>query len=250
MQHVKRNRARLCPFPPLSSAAVRQVERLDTILAELQRRGSVAVADLARELAVSETTVRRDLERLEAQHLLARTHGGAVTRGVAYELPLRYRGAQHADEKRRIALAAGALVQDGQAVGLTGGTTTTAVARVLAERERLTVVTNAINIASDLAIRTNIKLVVTGGVARSESCELVGPQAEATLEGMNLDIVFVGVDGVDARRRLTTHHEIEAHTNRALIARARQLVAVADRTKIGRVTFAQICDIRAVHTLI
>jgi DeoR family transcriptional regulator of aga operon len=210
----------------------------------------VGVAELARALDVSETTVRRDLELLEDQRLLSRTHGGAITRGVAYELPLRYRGAQHADEKRRIALAAGELVQDGLAVGLTGGTTTTEVARVLAEREPLTVVTNAINIASDLAIRPNIKLVVTGGVARSESYELVGPQAEATLAGMNLDVVFIGVDGVDARTGLTTHHEIEAHTNRALIARARRVVAVADHTKIGRVTFARICDIREVHTLI
>ena len=100
--------------------------------------GSVSVAELARRLDVSETTVRRDLELLEEQRLLARTHGGAVTRGVAYELPLSYRGLQHADEKRRIAVAAGALVRDGLAVGLTGGTTTTAVARVLAERERLT----------------------------------------------------------------------------------------------------------------
>jgi DeoR family transcriptional regulator of aga operon len=181
---------------------------------------------------------------------VARTHGGAVTRGVAYELPLRYRGLQHAAEKRRIAVAAAGRVRDGLAVGLTGGTTTTEVARVLAERERLTVVTNAINIASDLAIRPNIKLVVTGGVARPESYELVGPQAEATLAGINLDVVFVGADGVDARTGVTTHQEIEAHTNRALIDRARRVVVVADRTKIGRVTFAQICDIRAVHTLI
>src|SRR5262249_9144710 len=118
------------------------------------------------------------------------------------------------------------------------------------EGERLTVVTNAINIASDLAIRTNIKLVVTGGVARSESYELVGPQAEATLADMNLDVVFVGADGVDARTGLTTHHEIEAHTDRALIARARRVVAVADHTKLGRTTFARICEIREVHTLI
>jgi DeoR family transcriptional regulator, aga operon transcriptional repressor len=229
---------------------VRQVERLDTILDGLASHGSVSVAELARRLAVSEATVRRDLELLEDQRLLARTHGGAVTRGVAYELPLRYRGLQHAAEKRRIAAAAAALAPDGLAVGLTGGTTTTEVARVLAERESLTVVTNAINIASDLAIRPNIKLVVTGGVARPESYELVGPQAEATLAGINLDVVFVGADGVDARTGVTTHQEIEAHTNRALIDRARRVVVVADRTKIGRVTFARICDIRAVHTLI
>src|SRR5205823_3653417 len=152
--------------------------------------------------------------------LLARTHGGAVAQGVLYELPLRYKGARHQEEKLRIAREAASRVSDGEAIGLTGGTTTTEVARVLVERQRLTVVTNALNIASELAVRPNLKLVVTGGVARAESYELVGPIAEASLEGLNLDMVFLAVDGISLRAGLTTHHEIEAGTNRALMARA------------------------------
>src|ERR671914_529519 len=158
---------------------MRQSERLDTILERLYERGSVAVTGLARDLGVSMATIRRDLERLESQRLLSRTHGGAVSHGVLYELPLRQRAGRHEAEKRRIAEAAAARL---------------GVARRIAGRT-LTVVTNSLNIASELAVRPNLKLIATGGVARSESYELVGPMADATLDGLNLDVVFVGVDG-------------------------------------------------------
>ena len=187
---------------------------------------------------------------LDDQRLLTRTHGGAVAQGVLYELPLRYKTARRQAEKRRIAAEAASRVAEGEAVGLTGGTTTTEVARVLVERQRLTVVTNALNIASELAIRPNLKLVVTGGWARSESYELVGPIAEQSLAGLNLDTVFLGVDGISFEAGLMTHHEVEAHTNLALMERARRTVVVADSSKIGRTAFARICEIERVHELI
>jgi len=112
------------------------------------------------------------------------------------------------------------------------------------------VVTNALNIASELAIRPNLKLVVTGGWARSESYELVGPIAEQSLAGLNLDTVFLGVDGISFEAGLMTHHEVEAHTNLALMERARRSVVVADSSKIGRMAFARICAIERVHELI
>src|SRR5207247_133067 len=180
----------------------------------------------------------------------AQAEGWAVAHGVLYELPLRYKTARHREEKRRIAAAAAERVADGSAVGLTGGTTTTEVGRALATRENVTVVTNALNIASELAVRPNVKLVVTGGVARSESYELVGPLAEQSLEELNLDIVFVGVDGIDPDAGLTTHHEIEAHTNRALIDRSRLDVVVADDSKIGQVGFARICELSRIDEII
>ncbi|MFN8150205.1 MAG: hypothetical protein U0R24_03625 [Solirubrobacterales bacterium] len=152
--------------------------------------------------------------------------------------------------KRRTALAAAALVEEGSTVGLTGGTTTTEVARALSEVPDLTIVTNALNIASELAIRSNLKLVVPGGVARSASYELVGPIAESALGGLNLDVVFVGVDGIAPQQGLTTHHEVEAYTNRVLIQRAARSIAVADSSKLGRVAFARICDADEVDGLI
>lgn len=232
------------------TARVQQSERLGAILERLSRNGSVSVSDIAADLSVSPATIRRDLRLLEDQRLLGRTHGGAVPQGVLYELPLRYKSSRHQQEKLRVAREAASRVLDDWAVGLTGGTTTTEVARALVDRQGLTVVTNALNIASELAVRPNLKLVVTGGVARAESYELVGPIAEASLEGLNLDIVFLGVDGISPGAGLTTHHEIEARTNRALIDRARQVIVVADSSKIGKVAFARICDLAGVDELI
>jgi DeoR family transcriptional regulator of aga operon len=229
---------------------MRQDERLAAILEELSRDRVVVAARLATRLSVSQATIRRDLELLQDQRLLARTHGGAVAQGVIYELPLRYKGARRQDEKRRIATAAAARVPDGAVVGLTGGTTCTEVARALVDREGLTVVPNALNIASELAVRPNLKLVVTGGTARPESYELVGPIAEEALEGLTLDVALIGVDGIDASHGCTTHHEVEAHTNATLIARARQVIVVADSTKVGAAAFARICTVDRLHELI
>jgi DeoR family transcriptional regulator of aga operon len=228
---------------------MRQAERLGRILEDLSARGSVAVADLSERLDVSAATVRRDLEYLEEQHLLTRTHGGAVAQMVSYELPLRYKSARRQEEKRRIGQVASSRVHDGAVIGLTGGTTTTEVAREIVDRQ-LTVVTNALNIASELAIRPNIKLVVTGGIARPESYELVGPLADGTLADLHLDVAFIGADGITAADGLTTHHEVEAHTDRALMDRASHVVVVADGSKLGRIAFARICPISAVHELV
>jgi DeoR family transcriptional regulator of aga operon len=229
---------------------MRQPGRLNAILDRLSVRGAVDVSELVADLGVSSATIRRDLELLEQQRLLTRTHGGAVGQGVSYELPLRYKSARRQEDKLRIAAAAAASVGEGAAVGLTGGTTCTEVARQLIDRQRLTVVTNALNIASELVVRPNLKLVVTGGYARPESYELVGPIAESSLAGLNLDVVFLGTDGISPRAGLTTHHEVEASTDLALIERARRVVVVADSSKIGRVAFAQICAIERIDELI
>jgi DeoR family transcriptional regulator of aga operon len=228
---------------------MRQADRLSVILERLSANGSLSVTDLSSALGVSSATIRRDLQLLERQRLLSRTHGGAVPQGVLYELPLRYKSARYHDEKLRIAREAASRVTDGWAIGLTGGTTTTEVARALVDRPALTVVTNALNIASELAVRANLKLVVTGGVAR-ESYELVGPLAEASLAGLNLDMVMLGVDGISPEAGLTTHHEVEAHTDLALIDRARKVIVVADSSKIGRVAFARICALSRIDELI
>jgi DeoR family transcriptional regulator, aga operon transcriptional repressor len=228
---------------------MRQAERVAAVLELLAAEGTVDVSALVDRLGVSAATVRRDLQLLEEQRMLSRTHGGAVAHDVLYELPLRYKAARHQVEKQRIAAEAATRVADGAVVGLTGGTTTTEVARAILDRRGITVVTNALNIAGELAIR-DLKLVVTGGTARSESYELVGPVAEQALERLNLDVAFVGVDGISLEAGLTTHHEIEAHTNRTMIERARLVVVVADSSKLGRVAFAQISPLVAVDELI
>ena len=227
-----------------------QAERLSSILEMLATGGALDVSGLAGRLGVSAATVRRDLHLLEGQRMLTRTHGGAIGNDVLYELPLRYKAARHQTQKLRIAAEAATRVSDGAVVGLTGGTTTTEVARSILDRHGITVVTNALNIAGELAIRGDLKLVVTGGWARSESYELVGPLAEQALAGLNLDTVFLGADGVSFEDGFMTHHEVEAHTNRALIDRARHVVVVTDSSKLGRVAFAQICPVGVIDELI
>jgi DeoR family transcriptional regulator of aga operon len=227
---------------------MKRAERLESILELLSSDGSVAVSELTGRLGASAATVRRDLELLEGQKLLARTHGGAVGNGTLYELPVRYRGGQHATEKRRIADAAVARIGDARTVGLSGGTTTTEIARRLRDRE-LTVVTNAVNIASELVVAQTIRLVVTGGVARPQSYELIGPLADATLAGLNLDLLFIGVDGATPEG-MTTHDELEAQTDRRMVERARRVVVVCDSSKIGRAALSVICGAGQVDALI
>lgn len=233
-------------------------ERLSTLLDLLGQRGKVDVDDLAQELDVSAATIRRDLDHLAEQQLLTRTRGGAVANNVAYDLPLRYKTARHASEKERIGRAAAALVGRGGVVGLNGGTTTTEIARALAIRPELnsadepalTVVTNALNIANELAVRPQVKIVVTGGVARPQSFELTGPLATRILDEITMDVVFIGVDAVDPVHGAYAHHEGEASINRLMADRARQVVVAADSSKLGRHAFAQICPVSAIDLLI
>jgi len=229
---------------------VRKFERFGAILEQLAASGSASVEQLSELLDVSGATIRRDLKQLADQHLLARTHGGAAVQEVSYELPVRYRAERHSAQKRRIGQAAAELVPEGGVVGITGGTTTTEAARALSTRTGLTVVTNALNIAAELAIRPNLSLIVTGGMARSASFELVGPIAEQTLSGYHLDIALLGVDGIDAAAGCTTHDDVESRTNAALIRQAKRTVVLADSTKLGKVAFATICRLQAVHILI
>ncbi|MGW2376670.1 MULTISPECIES: DeoR/GlpR family DNA-binding transcription regulator [Kitasatospora] len=234
-------------------------ERWTRLLEVLGDKGRIEVAEAAELLGVSPATVRRDMEELARQQLLTRTRGGAVLSGVAYDLPLRYKTARQADEKHRIAEAAARLIPPGAVVGLNGGTTTSEVARELATRAdlaehgagiSLTVVTNAINIASELAVRPHVKTVVTGGVVRSNSYELTGPLATPVLEGISLDYAILGVNAVDARLGAAAHDEGEASANRAMARRAEKVIVVADSTKLGRRAFAQVCAVGDIAVLV
>jgi DeoR family transcriptional regulator of aga operon len=183
-----------------------------------------------------------------------------VVNGVSYDLPLRYKSAKHAPEKQRIGAAAATLVSPAMVVGLTGGTTLTEVARALAARAdlagtgpdgpQLTVVTNALNIANELIVRSRMKIVVTGGVIRPQSYELVGPLATGILQEITLDMAFLGVDAFDAQTGAASHNESEAAMNSLLAARAKQVVVIADSSKLGRHAFARVCPVHSVHILV
>jgi DeoR family transcriptional regulator of aga operon len=223
--------------------------RLSSIIEFIDLNGAVGVEELAELLGVSTATIRRDLARLAGQGVITRSHGGAMRADAGLEVPISYRRGA-VGQKRRIAAVAAALIGEGSIVGITGGTTTMEVARALTSVRRLTVVTNALNVGMQLARHRNIRLVVTGGVCRPASFEMSGPIAESTLSGYNLDVAFVGVDGIDVEAGCTTHDDAEARANAALVKIARRTVIVADSSKIGRVTFASICPLELVEQLI
>lgn len=229
---------------------LRRADRLRRILQLIDTDTTASVEDLAHELSVSSATVRRDLAQLDSQGRVVRSHGGAMRVDRGFEMPIRYRETAMAAEKKRIGAVAATMVEDGAVVGVTGGTTTMEVSRALAPRPGLTVVTNALNIGAELALRQNIRLVVTGGIARPASFELSGPVAERTIAEFNIDIAFVGVDGVSAKAGFTTHNDWEALANAALVRAAAVVVVVADSSKLGQVKFARICDLDAVDLLI
>ncbi|WP_129310725.1 DeoR/GlpR family DNA-binding transcription regulator [Streptomyces sp. L2] len=235
-------------------------DRWNALMELMAAHGRVDVEEAAVALDVSTATIRRDLDELAEQQMLVRTRGGAIAHGVSYELPLRYKSSRHASEKQRIAAAAADLVGEGAVVGLNGGTTTTEVARTLAVRAggleaggtspALTVVTNALNIAGELAVRPQIKIVTTGGVARPQSFELVGPLTTGVLDEVVLDVAVLGIDGMDAHLGIMAHQEDEAGVSRRFAERAHRVVVVADSSKLGRRAFARICGLDRVDTLV
>ena len=233
-------------------------QRWNALLDLLPGDGQLTVADAAEALGVSEATIRRDLDQLARQQLVTRTRGGATAGHVSYDLPLRYKTARHAPEKQRIGRAAAALVTPGSTVALNGGTTTSEVARALATRPDLqdgggptiTVVTNAMNIANELAVRQHIKIVVTGGVTRGQSYELIGPLASLVLAELTLDWAVLGVDALDPRNGATAHHEGEASINHLMAARAEQVMIVADSSKLGQRAFARVCAVDEIGVVV
>ena len=224
-------------------------DRAQRILEELFRTGSLSVEQISAQFGISIATVRRDLEALEQQGRLRRTHGGAI----AVE-PLLYEPFRHdssfqeqidcrAEEKRRIAMAAAELIADGETIALTAGTTTTQVTRSIPPRKGLTVVTNTVNIAMELSRRKDIGVLVTGGFLRGDWFSLVGQPAIQTVNQLALDKMFIGVNGIDPAWGLTTFNPDEAAINRAMASRAKQRIVVADHTKLGVSATYQFWDI-------
>jgi DeoR family transcriptional regulator of aga operon len=231
----------------VQASSSKRSERMVRILAVVSEREHVSLLDLADELGVSSATMRRDLADLEQQGLISRTHGGARAFQGAPELPVRLRDGQFREAKRAIARRVVSLLPEGRlAFALSGGSTTTEVARALVHRSDLTVVTNSLSIASEIAWRPNLRVIMTGGVVRASSFELVGTLAENTFNAINVEIAILGTDGISATGGATTHEEREARTNAAMSAGARRLIVAADGSKVGRVTLAKVVDIEKV----
>jgi DeoR/GlpR family transcriptional regulator of sugar metabolism len=209
-------------------------QRQARIVDEVRRHGGVRVSDLTTLLDVSDMTVRRDLEELDRRGLLLKVHGGAVLASNSAEEPgFEAKSGRERREKQALATAAAALVRPGQALAVSAGTTTRALATALAAVPDITVVTNSVRVADAFGPATasaRQTVVLTGGV-RTPSDALVGPLADATIRSLHVDVLFLGVHGMDPAAGFTTPNLAEAETNRAFLDHAQKVIVVADHTK-------------------
>jgi DeoR family transcriptional regulator of aga operon len=228
------------------------VSRQEAVLALLREKRTISVSEIIENFGVSEATARRDLETLEHEKKLIRTFGGAVMETVRTEIPFYRKMEMYPELKKEVADKAVQLIRDGEVIGLTGGSTNMFVVHRIKSvtYERLTVITNALNIAYELAGIPGIELIVTGGVSRTQSYELSGPMAEAALQKVTIHKTFVGADGVDLERGLTTFDELEAATNRTMIRQSIEAYALSDHTKLNQRSLFWIEGWQAVTALV
>ncbi|MBL7737230.1 MAG: DeoR/GlpR transcriptional regulator [Chitinophagaceae bacterium] len=227
------------------------VQRRVLILDKLNKHGQVDVISLSKELKVSEVTIRNDLTRLEQKKMLIRARGGAIkVDHVGIDFALSDKNKQHYEEKKRIGKAAAGLITDGDTIILDSGTTTMEITKNLSSLKELTVITNALNIASQLAEHTSANVIIPGGFLRKTSQSLVGATAETSLKNFFCDKLFLAVDGLDITYGLSTPNAEEAHLNRIMMSISKQVIVVADSSKFHKRSFAFIAPITEIDVII
>lgn len=228
-------------------------QRRRKILDLLEQKGQITVRDLVERFDVSAVTARADLDALAATGSAVRSHGGAVRQMEAsQDYPLRFKETLHRSEKIKIGRAAAELVRPNEVIILDSGTTTAEVARHLKARkiQPVTIITNALNIASDLLDAQGISVMVVGGLMRPISCSFVGPQAENMLKEFHADRLFLAVDGFDLEIGASTPDVFEAQLNGVMMRVAKEVNVVADSSKLGRRSVSRIGPLEKVHRLI
>jgi len=228
-------------------------QRRRKILELVEQKGQITVSDIVERFSISAVTARGDLDELASSGAAIRSHGGAVRQTEASrDYPLRLKAALHRSEKMRIGRAAAELVQPGEVIILDSGTTTAEMARYLKARglQSLTVITNALNIASELVDAPGISVIGLGGLLRPVSLSFVGPQAEAMLRDLHADRLFLAVDGFDLENGPSTPDVLEAQLNAVMLKVAKETNVVADHSKLGRRSVSRIGPIEKVHRLI
>lgn len=232
-------------------------QRQHVILQEVHSGGTVRVTALAALLDVSEMTIRRDIEALDAGGLVLRVHGGAARTDSfsALEPAFASKSTREQPAKAAIAAAALKLVQPGMTLLVSGGTTTFELARILPRNYGLTVATNSVMVANSLAATDTagdtggIRTLVLGG-ERTPSEALVGPLTVQAISTIAADLCFMGAHGLDVRAGVTSPNLLEAEVNTAMVRASAQLAILADSSNYGLVGLARICPLSAIHTLV
>ncbi|UBV43683.1 DeoR/GlpR family DNA-binding transcription regulator [Deinococcus taeanensis] len=226
--------------------------RRSEILSLVQQHGELPVTELSKLLGVSEVTVRSDLKVLVDAGQVRRTRGSVrLPLDIRRESPIEETRLEHSAAKRRIGRAAAALVRDGETVFLDVGSTTTEVARALSPTlQGVTVVTNGLNIALELERLSGVRVIVTGGTLRPLQHSLISPYALDILRRIHADRLILGCNGVHAEHGVTNANHEEAEIKRLMVEQAREVVVVADHSKLGQISRAHIAPTRRVTTLV
>ncbi len=225
-------------------------ERQQEILKLINEAGRVTVAGLSRSFGVSEVTIRADLQALASQNLIVRTHGGAVLASLAPELSLALRLQQRVPQKNRIGTAAAELVADGDAIFLDTSSTALAIARQLKSRHDLTIVTNSLAVAQALLEVPGVTVVMPGGTLQRDTMSLVGTDGLALLQQFNIQKGFFGAHGLSLREGLTDVSAAEAQVKHRMARMCRQVIAVLDESKWGRVGLASFARLDELYCVI
>lgn len=226
------------------------LERQQALLRHLRSHRTANVTELAEALAVSLSTVRRDLKDMQDRGLLSRVYGGASVLDDDIEEGRGLRIGEHEAEKRRIGQAAAARIPPAATILISGGTTTEAMLPFLMERDDLTVLTNNIGIAYQLARFPSIAVVVLGGVLRHREMSLLGTQMEQIMGEYHVDMTFTGAFGVDGEHGLFGADVREAHTDRQLLQTATELVVLADSTKFASRGPVKLVAVEHIHCVV
>jgi len=226
-------------------------ERWQGELELLKQRKRATFSELTKLFRVSESTIRRDLRELEKRNMIKRTHGGAILpRIVRLELSIDERKTKFHLEKERIGKFAAEYINSGETVLIDAGTTTLEVARNIKEKENLWIITNAVDISTLLISIDQIRVVLTGGELCRRDLSMVGPAAEETISKFHVDKVILGADAISVKCGLTCASLQEAQVKKAMIKAGREIIIVADHSKIGKVALTSVAPITQIHTLI
>ncbi len=226
-------------------------ERQKQILSLLARQGRLRVAEIVKEFAISEATARRDVGLLASQGKAQRVHGGIIAVDQAPpELPILQRTSEEKDEKARIGRVAAELIAERETVFIGSGTTPLEVARSLRGRRNLTVITNSLPVLNMLAGEKDIAVISLGGMLRDSELSFIGHIAEQALAEIRVDKVIMGTRGLSLEHGLTNDYLQETLTDRAILKSGREVIIVADHTKINRVSTALLAPLKSIQTLV
>lgn len=234
-----------------TNTSLSNVERQRQILAQVEQRQRINIAQICELFQISEATARRDLEQLAEQGKVQRVHGGAIAvHSAPPEMPVNDRTVEQQEEKQRIGLATAGLVRDGETVFISSGTTALEVARCLKGRANLTVITNSLPVINTLAGSPGVTIISLGGMLRGTEQSFIGHISEQSLAEVRADKVIFGIRSIHLEQGLTNDYLPETRTDRAILKIGREVIVVADHTKLGRVSTAFVAPITAVNRLV